>query len=128
MDSDSPSTPAAPRLAFTNCHARMTSFLEIQYGFASCMHSSPSGLIYSRSWSVRPLRSTRITEFRHYCEPIRPCAPHWYSDPHGVFPVGLSLGIGAPDSRLAALCLWRIWIAGRDSQHTKKHSAHSTLY
>ena len=35
----------------------------------------------------------------HY-EPIRPCAPHWYSDPPGVFPLGLSLDIGAPGSHV----------------------------
>src|SRR4029450_13165735 len=75
---DSPSTPAAPRFAFTRWYASQTSCFGMSYGFTSGTSSSHRWLACFLGRIVGPLRSTRITRLPRYYEPVRPWASHWY--------------------------------------------------
>src|SRR3990172_5524357 len=70
--SDSPSTPAAPRFAFTRWNASQTSCFGISYGFASGIGSSPCGLTAAFGEIDEPLRSAHVTGLHRYNELVRP--------------------------------------------------------
>jgi hypothetical protein len=78
-----PSIPAAPPFALTRLYASQTSCLGTSNGFASGIGSSPHGLTHVQGRTGRLPRSTRITRFQRYDEPVRPFAPHRYFPPHG---------------------------------------------
>ena len=84
-----PSTPGAPRLAFTALKASHTILFEMANGFAVLTSSSRKRLACDHGWTMSPLRSIGFRQLPRYYGRLRPCAPHRYLHPHGVRPLGL---------------------------------------
>ena len=94
-----PSTPAAPRLAFTRLYASHTSRLAIQNGFALSTPVIPFQVAAEiKPNDDAPSVQIPLQNLRPYYERLRPCAPHRYSDPRGYFRLGFSLRIGTTGS------------------------------